>query len=118
MEKETGIFETLINDTREYFHARQELLKLQVTDKISGVLSSIITFFIIFSIFLLAFLFVSFTLAHVFAELWGHEYAGYLSVTLLYTIIGLLLYRFRKTRLFNPIKNKIIQQILSKKPND
>ena len=114
MEKETGIFENLINDTKEYFHARQELLKLQITDKISGILSMIISFFIILPFFLLAFLFVSFTLAHVFAELWGHEYAGYLSVTMLYTIIGFLMIRFRKSWLFNPIKNKIIKQILSK----
>ncbi len=45
MEKETGLFESLFNDAREYFHLRQELLKLQVTDKLSGVISKIVSIF-------------------------------------------------------------------------
>ena len=63
---------------------------------------------------MVAFLFVSITLAQFFGELWGYEYAGYLSVALLYGVIGFVLVKFRKSILVKPIKNGIIKQLFSK----
>ncbi len=118
MEKEKNKFENFFDDARDYMDARQELLKLQVIQKATRTVSNIISFFVILPFFLLAFLFVSITLAHVFAELWGHEYAGYLTITLLYAITGILLVRFRKQWLVGPMMNRMIKQILSKETND
>ena len=114
MEREQTKIEQLIHDVREYIDARQELLKLQVVKKTTRVASGIISIIIIVPFFLLAFLFVSIALAHLFGEMWGHEYAGYLTVTFLYIIIGLLLVVFRKKWLVIPIMDQMIKQILSK----
>ena len=102
------------DNIKDYIKARQSLLKLQATDKASGIIAAFISFLIIFSLLLLAFLFISLTLAHFFAEQWGHEYAGYLTVTILYIIIASLLLKFRNTWLVRPIKNQFIKIILSK----
>ena len=113
MEEQTDKFESFLKEARDYFHTRQELLKLQLTEKVAVVFSGMIAFFIILSIFLLTFLFVSLSLAQLFSEWWGYEYAGYLTVTILYTIILLLMIRFRKNLLVKPIMNMIIKIILS-----
>jgi hypothetical protein len=105
--------ELFFDDFKEYLDARSELAKLQVVKKTAGITAGAIALLIIMPFFVLAFLFVSITMAHVFAELWGHEYAGYLTVTLLYTLTGILLVKFRKRWLITPLTNRMIQQILS-----
>ena len=114
MEQKQDTFEGFLDNIRDYITARQQLLRLQVTEKVSGILSNFFSLLIIIPFFLLAFLFLSITLAHVFSELWGHEYAGYLTVTLLYVLIGILMVKYRKGLLVKPIKNKLIKQFLSK----
>jgi Putative Actinobacterial Holin-X, holin superfamily III len=110
--------ESVFDDIKEYLDARKELMKLQVIEKTTTIAAGTVSLLIIIPFFVLAFFFVSITLAHVFAELWGHEYAGYLTVTILYTLTGLLLVKYRRRWLLNPIKNKLIQQILSKDHHD
>lgn len=114
MEKEQGKFEQLFHDAYDYIDAKQQLLKLQLVEKTSRVAAGILSFIIIMPFFILAFLFISFSLAQVFAELWGHQWLGYLSITLIYLFIGLVLVVFRKKLLIRPIMNKFIKQILSK----
>ncbi|MCX6314794.1 MAG: phage holin family protein [Sphingobacteriales bacterium] len=118
MEKDPNQFEQLYQDIRDYVNTRQELLKLQVTEKSTRFTAHLISFLIIIPFFFLAFLFISFALAHLFAEWWGHEYAGYLTVTLLYLIIGMILLIFRKRLLVKPLKNGMIKMIFSKKTDD
>jgi len=113
MEKSQDISENIIDDLRDYIQARKELLKLQFAEKISEILSNLTSVIIIFFFFLMVFVFVSITLAHVFAAWWGYEYAGYLTVTLLYSVISLLLVKFRKSWLVKPLRNSIIRMMLS-----
>jgi Putative Actinobacterial Holin-X, holin superfamily III len=113
-----GDIESVFDDFREYLDARSELAKMQVIKKTAGIAAGAAALLIIIPFFVLAFLFVSITLAHVFAELWGHEYAGYLTVTLLYTLTGILLVKFRKRWLITPLMSRMIQQILSNHHHD
>ncbi len=113
MSDTTDNIEAVFDDVKEYLDARRELMKLQMVKKATTLAAGTVSLLIIIPFFVMAFLFVSITLAHVFAELWGHEYAGYLTVTLLYTITGLLLVKYRRRWLLNPLKNRLIQQILS-----
>jgi len=119
MEKEQkNKFETLFEEVREYLQLRQQLIKLKAIEKTTSIASHMISWLIIVPIFVLAFLFVSITLAYVFAAWWGHIYAGYLTVTLLYIIIGLLLVKFRQRWLVKPMMNAMLKQILSKESHD
>ena len=110
--------ENLIDDARSYLEAREKLAKLQMTEKATHVAADLMSWFIIVPVFFIAFLFVSVSLAHVIGEWWGHEYAGYLSVTLLYVVIGFILVKFRKGILVKPIMDGLIKQVFSKEHYD
>ena len=118
MEKDTGSEESLFENLTGYFNARIELIKLQLVEKTTSIFSIVISILIIIPFFMLAFLFLSIALAHFFSELWGHEYAGYLTVTLIYLVTGLLLIRFRQSWLVRPLQNSLIKQIFIKKHHE
>lgn len=110
--------ENLIDDARSYMEAREKLARLQMTEKATHMAANLMSWLIIAPVFLIAFLFVSVGLAHVMAEWWGHEYAGYLSVTLLYVVIGFILVKFRKGILVKPIMDGLIKQAFSKENHE
>jgi hypothetical protein len=118
LKNEKNAFETLFDDVREYLDARQKLVRLRAIEKTSRAVSGMIAFMIILPFFLLAFLFVSIALAHGLAELWGHEYAGYLSVTVLYALAGYLLVRYRKKWIIGPLMNRMIKLALSNEKDE
>lgn len=80
----------------EYVEARIELVKIEVTEKISRVLGTIFTLFILFMV--LAFVLIAFSvlvgafLNHIF----NSTYSGYLIVTCVYALEFILLYIQRK----------------------
>lgn len=106
-------FEDLLGHARDYVNAQIDLLKLKAVEKASRVVAFMVGLFFIVLMFALAFLFVSFALAHYFAELWNHEWAGYLTVTGIYLLLGLILLKFRKALIIGPITNLLVRLIFS-----
>lgn len=107
-------FEKIADDARSYLDAREQLFKLKMTERASHVTANFMSWFFIFLFLLVAFIFLSITLAHFLGELLGHEYAGYLSVTFIYGVVCFVLVKFRNGVLVKPIKNGIIKQLLNK----
>jgi uncharacterized membrane protein len=118
MEKETASEETLFENITGYVNARVELVRLQMIEKAAAMMSNALSLVIIIPFFLIAFLFLSVALAHYFAELWGHEYAGYLTVTGIYLLVGFLLVWNRRNWLIKPLQNTLIKQLFSKHKHD
>ncbi len=118
MENETVSEESLFENVTGYINARVELMRLQLIEKVAAILSRALSLIIIIPFFLIAFLFLSITLAHYFAELWGHEYTGYLTVASIYLVVGFLLVWKRKNWLVKPFQNGLIKQIFSKQKHD
>lgn len=118
METKKHQLEKLLDDARSYMEARENLMKLQMAERATHVAANVMSWFIIVPVFLCIFLFIGVTLAHVFGEMWGHEYAGYLSVTLMYALLGFLLVKFRKGALVKPIRDGMIKQIFSKEHHE
>ncbi len=118
MEKETVSEESLFENVTGYINARVELMRLQLIEKVAAILSKALALIIIIPFFLIAFLFLSITLAHYFAELCGHEYTGYLAVASIYLVVGFLLVWKRKSWLVKPFQNGLIKQIFSKHKHD
>ena len=114
MEKQTASEETFFDVVTAYINTRVELVRLQMIEKAAALMSNALSLLIIIPFFLIAFLFLSIALAHYFAELWGHQYAGYLTVTGIYLLIGFLLIRNRMNWLIKPLQNNLIKQIFSK----
>ncbi len=111
-------FEDLIHHAHEYVNAQIDLLKLKAVQKASRVVAFIVGLFFIMLMFTLAFLFISLALAHYFGELWKHEWAGYLTVTGIYFLLGIILLRFRKQLIVKPITNLIVRLVFSNDQNE
>ncbi len=114
MEKDTDSNENIFDNITGYINARVELMRLKMIEKVAAILSNALSVLIIIPFFLIAFLFFSIALAHYFSEWWGHEFAGYLTVTFIYLLIGFLLVWNRKNWLIKPMQNGFIKQIFSK----
>ena len=119
MEKQPINIEQVFDDALDYIDAKQELLKPKMVEKSAKTASQLFSCLAVTLFFFIAFLFLSIALAHAAGELLGgHEYAGYLIVTILYIIIGFLMIKYRQKWMENPFMDKIIRQLLSNNHND
>ena len=64
-----------------------ELLKLDITEHLSKVLSRVIAFLIIFITSMFALVFVCLAFANYLNDLWGNSFGGYLVLAGIYTAI-------------------------------
>lgn len=101
--------EELVNHAEEYLKTRQELSKMIIAEKTSTVLSSVMTGFVLFFTFFFVFVFASFSLAYFISEYYGKTSLGFVSVTGLYLLTGLLLYFNRNKWMKTPMMNVIIK---------
>ena len=99
----------LVEDSENYFKTKEELTKLVAAEKSSRIGSAMFSGIIIFFVFLSVLLFFSFSLAYLIAEYTGKLYIGFASVTLVYLLIGFLLYANRNRWLKIPMMNSMIK---------
>lgn len=105
--------ETLTKNVQEYINIRVEIVKLLATDKASSILAKIVFGFIVSLVALLFVIFISMALGYYMSTLTGSTFSGFLIVTGLHLIMGLVLISYRKKLVINPIRNILIRQILS-----
>ena len=99
----------LTEHVEDYIKTREELAKLIAAEKSSVVAGEMVSSLVLLLIFSTVFLFFSFAAAYLIAELSGKEYYGFISVTGLYLLIGILLYANRQRWLKNPVINSVIK---------
>jgi len=107
--------EDFFSNTKEYIVLNYEILKLRITEKISVLSGSVISGLLIVLTGLISFLFLSLCAGFYFSSLLGSNTKGFLIVGCSYFLIFLLLFFFGKTLVRNPIRDKIIKELLSKK---
>jgi hypothetical protein len=110
-EQKTNI-DQLLDHTEEYLKTRQQLSKLVVAEKASIVASSLFSSVIIFGVFFFMIVFASIALAYAFAMYFGETMYGFLAVTGLYLIAGILVVSNRKKWLETPVTNMVIKNFL------
>jgi hypothetical protein len=103
----------ILEQLREYAETRIKLAKYQAIEGGTSFAASLISDCIIIFSSLLAFIFFSFTLAFLLGEAFGHYWAGFGCVTLLYVIIALAL-KYNRQRFEKPIVDAFIQKIFKK----
>ncbi|MFY0651043.1 MAG: phage holin family protein [Cyclobacteriaceae bacterium] len=70
-----------------YVKVKVEMLKLDITEHLSKILSQLIAFLIIFIIATYVLAFASFALANFLNDLWGNSYGGFLVLSGIYLVL-------------------------------
>ena len=110
--------ENLRNSAQEYIETQVKLFKLQAAEKVSALVAAMAAYMIL-SFFLLFFLlFASIAGAYVLSEMIGRPYAGFLIVSGIYLLTGLIIFINREKLLRRPLLNAIIRQLFKDNPND
>lgn len=110
--EERGNFEKLYEDAKDYLDSKIELSKLQAIDKGSELAGSATVGIILLVLFTMVFLFGSIALSFCLGEMSGSTYKGFLIVSIIYFIIGLIVYFARNAWIKTPITNLFIKKIL------
>ncbi|MDB5287659.1 MAG: hypothetical protein JWR05_2608 [Mucilaginibacter sp.] len=112
MEPKKETVRPIIDQVHEYVETRLKLVKLEVADRGSAVIATIIVDLIVIISLVLTFLFASFTLALFLADCFGSYWKGFGSVALIYLLIGVVLMLAKKP-IERPIINILIRKIFN-----
>ena len=102
--------EKLINHIKEYLETRLNLASLTVREKVSEVLSSIVSAFILGLLFVFIFLFAGIGTALWLGDYFHSTAIGFFCVTGLYGLITLLLFFNRDKWIKAPVTDAIIKK--------
>ena len=107
--------EELASHTKDYIKAQIDLAKLTAAEKISLLLSGIISGIIAAFFFILVIVFGSVAAAYALSAWIGAGYAGFLIVAAFYLVVGMVLWLTRDRLIRIPIMNSIIRQLFQNK---
>ena len=107
-------FKRTIDDIKEYINLKTELYALILIERFSRIFSKFLAVIIFFFLLFFVLLFLSLAFVHWFAALTGELIAGYLIVGLLYLLIGLLVYLFRRKLFLNPMLKGFTEELFEK----
>jgi len=111
MENSFEKFDDLIQHVKEYVNNSISLFKIEIAEKISGVISNIIALFFVIIIFLLMLIFFSISLALVLGKITGENYWGFLIVSGIYFLMGIMIWKGKERIIRIPIMNSILSQL-------
>ena len=99
----------LIEAISKFIKEKFDVMKGDIVEKISSVISRLITFFILFLILMFLIGFLSIAAANLINDFTHNSYIGYLAVGIFYLIVFIGLYRYSKT---GRLKDKIESEFL------
>ena len=117
MEAKTTTLESLFENVEQYSKTSFELYKHKAVYEIATLTSSLAVKFILSIVVALVSLFASLGLALCWGDMFQKNYYGYFMVALLYVVLGIILFLFRKPWITTQISNTVIKSMLNKKPN-
>ena len=100
-------FSELADNVRKYIQLRIDLLKLNILEKLSKLVSYLVITVIFFLLFLFFILFISMGFIFWFRDRQGPEWIGSLIVAGFYVMIGVLIYFFRFRLFINPVVTRL-----------
>ncbi|MDQ3046228.1 MAG: phage holin family protein [Bacteroidota bacterium] len=112
MEEKTKI-EIVTDNVKDYLNTRYELVVLKAAEKTSTVGSELISFFMIILVSIMAFIFLSISLAWFISESIGNPQSGFFIVGGFYLVIVAISVVFRKQLMAKPFRNIIIKSIFN-----
>jgi len=113
MEKAFAKIEELTDTIKEYADTRIESAKLDVAEKLSSILANLLAGILITTVFLFALIFAGIALGFVLGAWMGKMWAGFLVVSGLYLLIGIVVWTAREKIIRLPVMNALIKQLFS-----
>lgn len=113
MEDQINSLETLFKKTTDYLETRVELVKLQTVHKITDVVSSLVSRFIIVTIVILMVVVLNTGIAIWLGEILGKMYYGFFCVAGFYLLLAVVLAAVRHSWLKKSIGNKLVKKMLN-----
>lgn len=104
----------IISVIKEYITTKLELTRLTVIERLTVVVSGLITFFCVMIAGILTFLFASFTLAFYLGELLNSNAAGFGIVALLYLLIALTVNLTKEKYIHKFLQDLMVKMIFNK----
>ncbi|MCK9290995.1 MAG: hypothetical protein WCR58_03190 [Bacteroidales bacterium] len=99
-------------EIKKYINLRLAYLSMQLSHRISGLLSSVITTLILLFLVAVVVLMLSFAFVFWYGAKVGTYYHGFLIVSLAYVLVGLLIYSNRRKLFIEPMIRRFNQQIM------
>lgn len=104
---------------QQYVEKQLELYQLEITERVVQLLSSLITYFLLLTIFGLVVLFGSMAAAFYLAAAFGSQGLGFLIVMGIYALLAVLLFVFRRQVILNPVLQMVLGSMQGNdKPED
>ena len=111
----TSTIEILLEKAENYTRTSIELAKLNLVDKSSDVLSSLISRLAIAIVFVMFILLFNLGLSFWIGEMLGNFFYGFFIVSAFYLIISIVLYSYKDQWIKIPVSNFIIRKMLKQK---
>ncbi len=112
---DVGKIEEIIENLKSYFATNYELIKLKAVERITVILSDLISDFLVGLVVFLFVIFISLWAGFYLSARMGDNNSGFAIVAGFYFMLGLLLLIIRKKVVERPLRNKIIRKVFSKK---
>jgi len=109
--------EEIADSLKVYVNTNLELIKLELTERVSVLGSSLISNLLVWLVIVLFLFFISLGLAFYLSNLLGNNYSGFIIIAGFYLLIGLILILGKKRLVEKPLRDKIIQELLHKNEN-
>ncbi len=116
MQTKVNVFTESLKGAQDYLHQRITLIKLQIIDKVSSLIASIVSGVLIALLSFFILLSLSIMGGFYFAELTGSNYIGFGIMTGLYAVLLLIVFALRKKVIGKSIINSVIKLMLDKTP--
>lgn len=113
MESKTNL-EELGQKLKEYVETRVDLLKLRAINKLSKIVSTLVTSILLVFLFFIVIICLSFGLSYYIGSVLGATHYGFFVVGGLYLITGLIIFYSRDKMIKTPISDRLIKDILDK----
>ncbi len=107
--------EDISETIKDYVNTNLEIVKLELTNRTSVISSELVSYIVIGLIAFLFLFIASIGLGFYFSELLNNNFYGFATVAAFYLILSLVVFLFRKKLIQNPLRDKIIKQLLDDK---
>jgi hypothetical protein len=117
-EKSNESIQQLISETKTYLELQKDYIRLEMTEKLTVLLSTLILVLIMVVLGMVALFYFSFTLAYVLAPFVGGLMVSFGLITLFLVLVILFIYYKRERLIVSPMVNFLAKIFLKESENE